>query len=51
MPGDGTRYASVREIITDGSNGIVADFSTPEKISQKLLACLDYPSFMTVGKE
>jgi glycosyltransferase involved in cell wall biosynthesis len=37
---------SVREIITDGTNGIIADFSTPDKISQKLLACLDYPSFM-----
>ncbi|MCF8088560.1 MAG: glycosyltransferase [Desulfotignum sp.] len=37
---------SVREIITDGTNGIVSDFSTPDKISQKLLTCLDFPSFM-----
>jgi glycosyltransferase involved in cell wall biosynthesis len=37
----------VREIIIDGINGIIADFSTPDKISQKLLACLDFPSFMT----
>jgi glycosyltransferase involved in cell wall biosynthesis len=37
----------VREIITDGTNGIITDFSNPDKISQRLLACLDYPSFMT----
>jgi glycosyltransferase involved in cell wall biosynthesis len=42
---------SVREIITDGANGIVADFSTPDKLSQKLLACLDYPSFMTAVRQ
>ena len=42
---------SVREIITDGTNGIVADFSTPDKLSQKILACLDYPSFMTAVRQ
>jgi glycosyltransferase involved in cell wall biosynthesis len=35
-----------KEIITDGNNGILADFSTPDNMSRKLLACLDYPSFM-----
>jgi glycosyltransferase involved in cell wall biosynthesis len=42
---------SVREIITDGTNGLIVDFSTPDKISQKILTCLDYPSFMTTLKE
>jgi glycosyltransferase involved in cell wall biosynthesis len=41
----------VREIITDGTNGIVSDFSTPDKLSQKILACLDYPSFMTAVRQ
>jgi glycosyltransferase involved in cell wall biosynthesis len=41
----------VREVITDGSNGIIADFSIPDKISQKILACLDYPSFMKAVKQ
>ncbi|MCM2286830.1 MAG: glycosyltransferase [Desulfobacula sp.] len=36
----------VKEVIKDGNNGIIADFSTPEKIAEKLVACLDYPSFM-----
>ena len=41
----------VREVITDGSNAIIADFSAPDKISQKILACLDYPSFMKAVKQ
>ncbi|OGR26070.1 MAG: hypothetical protein A2277_19675 [Desulfobacterales bacterium RIFOXYA12_FULL_46_15] len=41
----------VREVITDGSNGIISDFSSPDKISQKILACLDYPSFMKTVKQ
>jgi glycosyltransferase involved in cell wall biosynthesis len=36
----------VKEVIKDGNNGIIADFSTPEKIAEKIIACLDYPSFM-----
>jgi glycosyltransferase involved in cell wall biosynthesis len=40
-----------REFITDGRNGILGDFSTPDKISKKLLACLDYPSFMKPLKQ
>ena len=36
----------VKEVIKDGSNGILTDFSSPEKITEKLVACLDYPSFM-----
>jgi glycosyltransferase involved in cell wall biosynthesis len=35
-----------REIITDGNNGILADFSTPDNMGRKILACLDYPSFI-----
>ncbi len=41
----------VRETITDGSNGILVDFSTPEKIAEKIIACLDYPSFMKTVKQ
>ena len=36
----------VKEVIKDGKNGIIGDFSTPEKIAEKIVACLDYPSFM-----
>ena len=39
-------HPSVKEVITDGTNGILSDFYTPDKISQKLLTCLDFPSFM-----
>lgn len=40
-----------RELITDGRNGILCDFSMPGHISQKILACLDYPTFMTPLKQ
>ncbi len=36
----------VKEVIKDGNNGIIGDFSTPEKIAEKIVVCLDYPSFM-----
>ncbi|WP_300461824.1 glycosyltransferase [Desulfobacula sp.] len=41
----------VKEVITDGVNGIITDFSSPDKISEKISACLDYPSFMTAVKQ
>lgn len=41
----------VKEVITDGTNGIIADFSYPEKITEKIIACLDYPSFMKAVKQ
>jgi glycosyltransferase involved in cell wall biosynthesis len=41
----------VKEIITDGTNGIIVDFSTPVTISKKILACLNYPSFMKPLKQ
>jgi glycosyltransferase involved in cell wall biosynthesis len=43
--------AAVQEIISDGTNGLIVDFYTPDKISKKILACLDYPSFMTAVKK
>jgi glycosyltransferase involved in cell wall biosynthesis len=43
--------APVKEVITDGTNGIFADFSSPEKITEKIVACLDYPSFMKAVKQ
>lgn len=41
----------VKEVIKDGTNGIIADFSSPEKIAEKIIACLDYPSFMKEVKQ
>jgi len=41
----------VKEIIRDGTNGIIIDFSLPEKITEKIVACLDYPSFMEKVKQ
>lgn len=41
----------VKEIIKDGRNGIIANFSLPEKVSEKIIACLDYPSFMKEVKQ
>ncbi|SDU30243.1 glycosyltransferase [Desulfobacula phenolica] len=43
--------APVKEVITDGANGIIADFSSPDKIAEKIVACLDYPSFMTAVRQ
>ncbi len=43
--------APVKEVITDGSNGIIADFSSPEKITEKIIACLEYPSFMKAVRQ
>lgn len=43
--------APVKEVITDGVNGIIADFSSPDKIAEKIAACLDYPSFMTAVRQ
>ena len=43
--------APVKEVITNGTNGIIADFSTPAKITEKILACLDYPSFIKAVKQ
>ncbi|MCP3871754.1 MAG: glycosyltransferase, partial [Desulfobacteraceae bacterium] len=41
----------VKEVIKDGSNGFIADFSSPKKIAEKILACLGYPSFMKAVKQ
>lgn len=36
----------VKEIIKNGNNGFLVDFSLPDKITEKLIGCLEYPSFM-----
>ncbi len=41
----------VKEVIKDGTNGLIADFSSSEKIAEKIIACLDYPSFMKKVKQ
>ncbi|MFH2091934.1 MAG: glycosyltransferase [Pseudomonadota bacterium] len=41
----------VKEVIRDGTNGIMIDFSSQEKISQKIINCLDFPSFMEKVKQ
>ncbi len=41
----------VKEVIKDGANGILADFSSTEKIAEKIINCLDFPSFMEKIKE
>jgi len=41
----------VKEVIKDGINGMIADFSSPEKIADKIIACLEYPSFMKEVKQ
>ncbi len=41
----------IREVITDGSNGFLVDFSSPETITEKLIGCLDFPSFLESVKE
>ncbi len=42
---------SVHEVIKDGTNGMIVDFSSPEKIAQKIINCLDFPSFMEKVKQ
>jgi glycosyltransferase involved in cell wall biosynthesis len=41
----------VREVIKDGTNGIIVDFSSLAKITEKIVACLDFPSFMKAVKQ
>jgi len=41
----------VREVIQDGVNGVLTDFFSPEKIAEKVVACLEYPSFMETVKQ
>jgi glycosyltransferase involved in cell wall biosynthesis len=41
----------VREVITDGVNGIMADFNAPEDIASKVIGALTYPSFTGAVKE
>ncbi|MCF8092390.1 MAG: glycosyltransferase [Desulfotignum sp.] len=41
----------VREVIHDGVNGILTDLFSPEQIARKVVACLDYPSFMKTIKK
>ena len=41
----------VKEVIHDGVNGILTDFFSPEKIAEKVVACLEYPSFMETVKK
>ncbi len=36
----------VKEVIRDGSNGILLDFKDSKDIAQKMIACLEFPSFM-----
>ncbi|MBU3951886.1 MAG: glycosyltransferase, partial [Proteobacteria bacterium] len=36
----------VKEVIQDGVNGVLTEFFAPEKIAEKVVACLEYPSFM-----
>lgn len=42
---------SVKEVIADGGNGFLADFSRPEKICEKIIGCIDYPSMMEKVKQ
>ncbi len=43
--------APIKEVIKDGTNGILADFSSSEKIAEKIINCLDFPSFMEKIKQ
>ncbi len=36
----------IKEVITDGANGFTLDFKDPKQIAQRIIACLEYPSFM-----
>ncbi|MGM0610134.1 MAG: glycosyltransferase [Thermodesulfobacteriota bacterium] len=42
----GSNTPPVREVLKDGGNGLLAEFSDPEDISAKINTALDYPSFM-----
>ncbi len=39
-----------KEIIKEGTNGVLVDIGKPEKLSEKILHCLDFPSFMPALK-
>ncbi len=41
----------VREVIQNGVNGVLTDLFSPEKIAEKVVACLEYPSFMKTVKK
>lgn len=41
----------VREVIQNGVNGVLTNFFSPEKIAEKVVACLEYPSFMQTVKK
>ncbi|MBU0969370.1 MAG: glycosyltransferase, partial [Proteobacteria bacterium] len=36
----------VKEVIQDGVNGVLTELFMPDKIAEKIVACLEYPSFM-----
>ena len=41
----------VQEVISDGVNGVLADMNTPDHIADRVVACLEYPSFMATVKK
>lgn len=41
----------IKEVVKDGTNGIIVDFTSSEKIGQKIIDCLEFPSFMEAVKQ
>jgi len=42
---------TVKEVITDGENGFLVEFFSPEAIAEKVAVCLDNPSALTKIKK